>query len=113
MITFFLTWKATKAPSFMQQEFCLMEGTLLVFPLDIFLRFCYSWYVKLSIAQFPYAECDFMGSFILNFKGLEYVVTWEKITKAFLGSDIGEFVVTIFFTARYFKVCTSSEQLRC
>lgn len=54
-----------------------------------------------------------MGSFILNFKGLEYVVTWEKITKAFLGSDIGEFVVTIFFTTRYFKVRTSSEQLRC
>lgn len=42
-----------------------------------------------------------MGNCKLNFKGLEFVVTWEKI-KACLGSDIGEFVVTTFFTS-YFR----------
>lgn len=80
----------------------------LVFPLSIFLRYCYSWYVKLAITLFPFAKCDFMGSFILNLKKPGIYSHLRKDNKSFLGSDIGEFVVTIFFIAPYFKLGTSS-----
>lgn len=54
-----------------------------------------------------------MGSFILNFKKPGIYSHLRKDNKSFLGSDIGEFVVTIFFIAPYFKLGTSSQQLHC
>lgn len=54
---------------------------------------------KITIIQFPCANYHFMGKFKLDFKGLEFEVAQEKITRACLGSDIGEFIVIPFLTS--------------
>lgn len=57
---------------------------------------------KITIIQFPCANYHAMGNFKPNFKGLEFVVTQEKITRACLGSDTGEFMVITFLTSYLF-----------
>lgn len=54
---------------------------------------------KITTVQFLCANYHFMGNFKLDFKGLEFVVTQEKITRACLGSDTGEFIVITFLTS--------------